>query len=93
MRELIADRMEGDTLVCFCGEEVIPLCCGRIARPEGRRVMLFDELGPKRFPYVTVSVGALRLTGCERAAFIFPPDEKRRAKLQSRFDALFGKRR
>lgn len=90
MRELTADRREGEWLVCISGDYTVLVPCPDIVRPEGYRVLLFEAIGERRTPYVSVSAPfARQICAMDSTALLLPPDRARQSAVQKRFDRIF----
>lgn len=92
MRELIADRREGEWLVCISDDDTVLVPCPNIVRPEGYRLHLFEAIGPRRTPYVDISAPFARQIAVKDAsALLIPPDAARQKAIRQRFDRIFKK--
>lgn len=90
MRELIADRQEGDWLVCISGDDTVTVPCPDIVRPEGYRLLLFEAISARRTPYVSISAPFARQIALKDAsALLLPPDAARQKAIRQRFDRIF----
>ena len=90
MRELIADRREEEWLVCSSGNDTVLVPCPDIIRPEGDRVLLFEAIGERRTPYVSISAPfARQITVTDASALLIPPDASRQKEIRQRFDRIF----